>query len=237
MEITWYGHSCFRITERGLGSVVCDPYDHLTAGFEPLKLKADIVTCSFALPGHSYVSGVKGNPFVINGPGEYEINNVFINGYRIGEASEKKNTIYVIEFNGIFVAHLGNLNHIPSLSEIEAMGTVHVLLIPVGGDGALNAAKAVELISLIKPNIAIPMHYADPLSKLELDPLGKFLKEMGISQTEDVYSSYKLTNLNQLPEETKIIILNHPLGSSSFESDNSDESDDSASEPGGSDAG
>jgi hypothetical protein len=98
-----------------------------------------------------------------------------------------------------------------------------VLLIPVGGGGALNSSKAVELISQIKPNIVIPMHYADPLGKQELDPLSKFLKEMGISQTEDVYNSLKITNATQLPEETKLIILNHPLSDSLNDQDDSAE--------------
>lgn len=211
MDITWYGHSCFRISERGMGSVVCDPYDHAVVGFVPLKLKADIVTCSSTLPGHSYTAAVKGDPFIINGPGEYEINNIYINGTHTGDSEGVKNTIYVIEFNGLFVAHLGNTNRIPTLSEIEEFGTVHVMMVPIGGGGALNTSKAVELISQVKPNIVIPMHFFDPLSKIELDPIGKFLKEMGISQTENVLDTLKIPNINQLPEETKIVILNHPL--------------------------
>ncbi len=212
MEITWYGHSCFRITERGMGTVVCDPYNHQAIGYEPLKLKSDIVTVSCSQPGHNFVNGVKGDPFVIDGPGEYEINSVFINGYRTSSKNEDpfQNTLYVIEYNGIFVAHLGDLNRIPTMSELENYGTIHVLLTPVGGGNALNSSKAVEIISLIKPNVVIPMHYSVPLTVPELDPLSKFLKEMGITQTEDVYPSYKISNVSQLPEETKVIILNHP---------------------------
>ena len=225
MDITWYGHSCFRISERGMGSVVCDPYDHSVVGFEPLKLKADIVTCSSTLPGHSYLPAVKGDPFVIDGPGEYEINNVFINGIRSGDFEGEKNTIYVIEFNGIFVGHLGNIDRIPTNSEIEDFGTVHVLMVPIGGGGALNTSKAVELISQMKPNIVLPMHYFDPLSKIELDPIGKFLKEMGISQTENVLDSLKIPNVNQLPEETKIVILNHPLSGSDVDTQENGEPD------------
>ena len=224
MEITWYGHSCFRITERGMGSVVCDPYDHQEAGFEPLKFKSDIVTVSCNQPDHNYVSAVKNEPFIIDGPGEYEINNVFINGYHCGETEGTKNNIYVIEYNGIFIAHVGNLNRIPTMSEIETYGTIHILLVPVGGGDALNTSKAIELISQIKPNIVIPMHYYDPLSKVALDPLSKFLKEMGISQTEDVFNSLKITNANQLPEETKIVILNHPLSSAPEYEDAGEES-------------
>ena len=81
MDITWYGHSCFRMTERNFGSVVCDPYDYEKIGYEPLKLKADIVTMSNDKPGHSFLPGIKTEPFVINRPGEYEINNIFITGH------------------------------------------------------------------------------------------------------------------------------------------------------------
>lgn len=212
MEITWYGHSCFRITERGMGAVVCDPYNHQAIGYEALKLKSDIVTVSCPQPGHNFVDGVKGDPFIIDGPGEYEINNIFINGYRTSSKNDDpfKNTLYVIEYNGLFVAHLGNMNRIPSMSEIENYGTIHILLTPVGGGNSLNASKAVELISLIKPNVVIPMHYAVPLTIPELDPLSKFLKEMGITQIEDIASSYKVNGVSQLPEETKVVILNHP---------------------------
>ncbi|MHC1773086.1 MAG: MBL fold metallo-hydrolase [Flexilinea sp.] len=226
MEITWYGHSCFRISERGMGSVICDPYNYQAIGYEPLKLKSDVVTISCNMPGHSYLNGIKGDPFVIDGPGEYEINNVFINGYSTNSINERPNTIYVIEYNGIFIGHLGDLDRIPTMSELENYGTIHILLVPVGGGSALNSSKAVELISLFKPNIVIPMHYSVPLTKPELDPLSKFLKEMGITQTEDVYPSYKISTISQLPEETKVIILNHPQ---SNEMENPEEADENQS--------
>lgn len=228
MEITWYGHSCFRITERGMGTIVCDPYNHQAIGYDALKLKSDIVTTSCGQPGHNFVDGVKGDPFVINGPGEYEIHNVFINGYRTNtkDADSFPNTLYVIEYNGLFVAHLGDLNRIPSMSELEHYGTIHVLLTPVGGGNALNASKAVELISLIKPNVVIPMHYSVPLTIPELDPLSKFLKEMGITQTEEVYTSYKINGVSQLPEETKVVILNHPQQGEMPETDDDPDDED-----------
>lgn len=224
MEITWYGHSCFRITERGMGTVVCDPYDAAVTGFEPLKLKADIITSSADSPNHRHIAAVRGakaDPFVITGPGEYEVNQIFIDGYQDHARQQHENTVFVIEMNGVFVAHLGKLDYLPTMSEIESFGTAHIMLVPIGGNGSLNAPQAVELVSMIKPNIVIPMAYSDPLCKLELDPLGKFLKEMGISQTEDVMNSFKATNPANLPEETKVIILNHPLSSA-----NDDESDD-----------
>ena len=80
MEITWYGLSCFRLTERGLATIVTDPYDHQSTGYEPLRLKADIVTISHDAPGHNSESSVKGKSHVLRGPGEYEIGGVFITG-------------------------------------------------------------------------------------------------------------------------------------------------------------
>ena len=217
MEITWYGHSCFRIAERGMGTVVCDPYDAAETGFEPLKLKADVVTSSIDSPHHRYLPAVrnaKSDPFVVTGPGEYEISHIFIDGHQDYARGADSNTVFIIEMNGIFVAHLGKLDYIPTLSEIESFGTAHIMLVPIGGNGSLSASQAVELISMIKPNIVIPMAYSDPRCKVEFDPLGKFLKEMGISQTEDVMNSFKIANPSNLPEETKVVILNHPLSGS-----------------------
>ena len=212
MDITWCGHSCFRITERNLGSVVCDPYDYEHIGYEPLKLKADIVTMSNDKPGHSFLPGIKTTPFVIKRPGEYEINNIFITGHATNKKDEPRNTIFVIEINGLFVAHLGNINRPPTESELETLGTVNVLLVPVGGGAALNSAQAVETIRKIQPNYVIPMHYSVARTLPELDPLSKFLKEMGISQVDQTYTTFKVPPADKLTEGTQLIILDHPLG-------------------------
>ena len=149
MEITWYGHSCFRLSERGLATVVTDPFDYQTAGYAPLKLKADIITVSHEAPGHSHVTAVKGVSHVLRTPGEYEIGGVFItgvqtNGHGKRTSDEVRNTLYVFDYEGVTVAHLGDLRRVPSQTEVEALGTVHVALVPVGGGGGLNAAKATK---------------------------------------------------------------------------------------------
>ena len=210
MEITWYGHSCFRLAERGMAAVVTDPYDHRTAGYEPLKLKADIVTVSHDAPGHNFVSAVKGKSHVLTGPGEYEIGGVFITGVQTNgvskrTADEPRNTLYVIDFDGLTVVHLGDLRRVPSQTEVEALGAVHVALVPVGGGGGLTPAKATEIISLLEPGIVIPMHYATPGGSLKLSPLNKFLKEMGIASAEP-QASLKLTS-SSIPEETHVVVL------------------------------
>ncbi|HRJ76498.1 MAG TPA: MBL fold metallo-hydrolase, partial [Anaerolineales bacterium] len=187
MEITWYGHSCFRLTERNYATVVTDPFDHKKVGYDALKLKAEIVTVSHDAPGHSNVDAVKGTTHTITGAGEFEIGGVFITAVQTNSKKGKdkiRNTLYVFDYDGITVAHLGDLQEVPTQSEVEALGTVNVLLIPVGGGSSLNAAKASEVVSLIEPNIVIPMHYSTPATKVSLDSLNKFLKEMGLGKTE-----------------------------------------------------
>lgn len=213
MDITWYGHSCFRLNERNFGSVVCDPYDHEAIGYDPLKLKADIVCCSNEKPGHHYLNGiVKSEPFIIDRPGEYEINEIYIHSIASSKKDEPMNLINVIEINGIFVAHMGNIKRTPTQQEVEELGTVHVLMIPVGGGAGLNASLALETISKIQPRFVLPMHYAVPRTIPELDPLDKFLKEMGIPMPEELPTSFKVPTLSNMSDDddTKVIILKHP---------------------------
>ena len=212
MEITWYGLSCFRLTERNLATVVTDPFDCQVAGYEALKLRADILTVSHEAPGHSYTSGVKGYSHLINTPGEFEIGGVFITGIQTNgndkhDAAEPRNTLYVFDYEGVTVAHLGDLSRVPSQTEIEALGTVHIALVPVGGGSGLNAAKAAEVVSLLEPGFVIPMHYGTSACNLKLAPLSKFLKEMGLG-TIKPQPSLKVTK-SMIPEETRVIVLEY----------------------------
>ncbi len=209
MEITWYGHSCFRLVERGLAVVVTDPYDHAAVGYERLNLKGDIVTISHEAPGHNYVSAVKGRTHVLTGPGEYEIGGVFVTGVQTNgskrKSEEPSNTLYVFDFDNVTIAHLGDLRQVPSQAEIEALGDVGIALVPVGGGGGLIAAKAAEVISLLEPGIVIPMHYQTPETTLPLQPLDKFLKEMGIGDIT-AEPSLKITR-SAIPDETRVVVL------------------------------
>ncbi len=209
MEITWYGLSCFRITERGMASVVTDPYDP-EIGLPPLKLKADIVTISHDAPGHSFLKAIRGERRAIDGPGEYEIGGVFVTGIAMTAKNGKKgkgdkNIIYVIDYDGLTVAHLGDLSYVPSQSQIENLGTVDVALVPVGGGRSLAAAKAAEVISLIEPSIVVPMHYKTGKEKLKLTQVSRFLSEMGIGKAEP-QPSLKVTK-SGLSEETQVVVL------------------------------
>ena len=189
-------------------------YDPSVVGYEPLKVKADIVTISHESPSHNCLKGIRGNPYIVDGPGEYEIGGVFITGLRTDKRKKRENnqvvnTLYLIEYSGINIVHLGDMLHVPSQTEVESLGPVHIALVPVGGNGGLTAAKASEAISLFEPNIVIPMHYLTPKTTAKLDPIGKFLKEMGLSAV-DTMPSLKVTSLSSLPEETQVIVLDYP---------------------------
>jgi L-ascorbate metabolism protein UlaG (beta-lactamase superfamily) len=213
MEITWYGHSCFKLTERGVASVVTDPYDSHHTGFSPLQLAADIVSISTASPGHNYLEAIKGTPYVVTGPGEYEVGSIFITAIQTEGKRGKDdahNTLYVFDINSLTIAHLGNLNRVPTQAEMEAMGTVNIALVPVGGGSSLNAARAAEVISMLEPNIVIPMHYDVSGKETTLEPLSKFLKEMGLNEVQ-TQPSLKINN-SSLPEETQVIVLDYQRG-------------------------
>ena len=211
MEITWYGHSCFRLTERKMATVVTDPYDHRVVGYDPLNLRGDIVSVSHDAPGHDYVSAVKPKPRVIRGPGEFEIGGVFITAIQTNgqkrDKSEKRNILCVFDYNGVTVAHLGDIRHVPTQAQVEALGTVNIALVPVGGVNGLNAAKAAEVVSLLEPGIVIPMHYSTPECKIKLDSLEKFVKEMGLSSIVPE-STLKITP-SAIPTETKVVVLEY----------------------------
>lgn len=205
MEITWYGLSCFRLTERKFATIVTDPYNS-SLGLPPPKLKSDVITISHDAKGHNYPEAVTGYQHIINGPGEYEIGNVFITGISTPvESRVAPNVLYLFDYNGLTVAHLGDMHKVPSQTQIEALEEVGVLLLPVGGGNSLNAAQASELVSMLEPNIVIPMHYRMPHLKVELDDVERFLKEMGVTEPKEE-SSLKVS-AGSLPEETEIVLL------------------------------
>lgn len=213
MEIVWYGLSCFRMVERGLASVVTDPYGS-KSGLSALNLRGDIITVSHDSPAHNHVKAVKGSRKIITGPGEYEIGGVFITGLPMRDKQAKQNGVklnmlYVFDFNGLTIAHLGDLSYVPSQAEIENLGAVDVALVPVGGGSALIPSQASELISLIEPSIIIPMQYNTGSAGGKLGSVTGFLKEMGINKL-DALPSLKISK-SKLSEETQIVRLD-PAG-------------------------
>jgi L-ascorbate metabolism protein UlaG (beta-lactamase superfamily) len=182
MEITWLGHACFRLRGKE-GTVVTDPFGK-GLGLAISRHQADVVTVSHEHSGHNNASSVGGQPRVISGPGEYEIKNIFVTG--IGAFHDAKQgkeqgkvTIYLIELEDMVICHLGDLGDVPTQAQLEAIGHVDILLTPVGAGNSLNAAQAAEVVSLLEPRAVIPMHYHTSGLATALDPLARFIKEMG----------------------------------------------------------
>ncbi len=210
MEIVWLGHSCFRIRGKE-ATIVTDPFDK-TLGYQMRKPNANIVTVSHSHPQHSFVDGVAGSPRVVSRPGEYDIANIFINGIATYHDKEKgaqrgKNTVFFMEIDDVKVCHLGDLGHVPTTEQVEQMSGTDVLLVPVGGVSTLDAAAAGETIGLLEPRLVIPMHYKTEVVKMELDPIDRFLKQMGL---KEVVSQPKLSvTKTTLPPETKVLVLDY----------------------------
>lgn len=213
MEITFIGHSCFKIKGKNV-TIVIDPYDSKIGLKEP-SLSCDVVLSSHDHFDHSNLSALKDYHLVITGPGEYETKDVFVYGYQTYhdnvEGKERgTNTIYLIEIDGFSILHLGDLGHELAKETLENISEVDVLMIPVGGTYTIDAKTAVKVISSLEPGIVIPMHYqVDDLDVgAKLDGVDKFLNEMGV---EDFKKSDKLnvSRPSDIPEETEVAVLKH----------------------------
>jgi L-ascorbate metabolism protein UlaG (beta-lactamase superfamily) len=216
-DIQYLGHSCFRLRGRD-GIVLTDPYDR-SVGLDIGRPTAHIVTVSHKHPDHANVAAVKPlreQLFTIDGPGDYEVGGILISGVRTYHDTKKgaelgKNTVYVIHMDDVTFCHLGDLGHELTTQQLDEIGNVDVLFIPVGGGETISPATATSVISQIEPRIVVPMHYATAGQQTfmaDLTPLEKFTHELGL---KEVVAEEKLTvNANSLPaegEETRVVVM------------------------------
>lgn len=214
MQIVWKGQSCFQLTstqnKNHQVNIIIDPFDD-SIGFKLPKMEADLVLVTHDHSDHNNVKGVSGNPFVVLGPGEYEIKGAFIQGipsfHDEKEGKERGgNTIYTIEVEGLRLCHLGDLGQKELTAEqVEKIGDVDILMIPVGGVYTI-ATQAVKVMSQIEPSITIPMHYQIPKLKLKLRGVDQFLKAMGIKKLEPE-PKLSIRKKDIVKEEAKVIVL------------------------------
>ncbi|MCJ7826518.1 MBL fold metallo-hydrolase [Patescibacteria group bacterium] len=213
MDIFPLGHSSFRIKGKSV-TVVTDPFDPVLVGFPfPKHISADIVTVTHPHKDHNNVSVVEGDPFVIRGPGEYEVKGVGIIGISSYHDEQKgkergRNTLYHIETDGVNFVHLGDLGTMLSHEEIEKLDGVDILFVPVGGIFTITPEQAQTLISELEPSIVIPMHYKTDKHSKEFEEMASvqpFLKIMG---KEDITPVLKLSiTKEKLPSEMQIVVL------------------------------
>lgn len=217
MDIKYLGHSSFKIRGKS-GSVVTDPFDSKMVGVDFPRVSAEIVTVSHNHEDHNQVSKVSGTsnrsePFVIDRVGEYEASGIGVIGVKSWHDDEEgskrgENIIYVIQIEGVIVAHLGDLGHVLSDKQVSTIGPVDVLLLPVGGTYTLGPGDAVKVIEQLSPSIVVPMHYrvkSSTESFKDLVTVDEFLEkaDYGGVRREEKLSLSKTS----LPEETEIVVL------------------------------
>ena len=213
MQIQWFGQSYFKIIVKNNGDdviIVTDPFDN-SYGLKASKTSADIVTISHDHNDHNNLDAIKGESFIIDSPGEYETKGVFIYGipaFHDNKEGKERGNIIIFKINteDLTVAHLSDLGHELNDEQLDKLGNVDILLIPVGGNYTIDAKKAVEIVSTIEPRIVIPMHYKIPGLAGNLAPVEDFLKEIGAAKKEP---QEKLTlKKKDLPQEdTEVVVM------------------------------
>jgi L-ascorbate metabolism protein UlaG (beta-lactamase superfamily) len=212
MEITYLGHSSFRIRGKN-ATLVTDPFDPAMVGLKFSKLSADIVTISHDHQDHNKVDLVTDSKKVIDGPGEYEINGVSIIGiqtYHDEDSGSKrgKNTLYVYEIDGLRLAHLGDLGHKLSDEVLEEIGTLDILMVPVGGVFTVGPEEAAAIVRDIEPAIVLPMHFRvaglNPENFSELSDVAHFVQDAALPSVE---MDKLVIKKEDIPEGEKKIVL------------------------------
>lgn len=217
MEISYLGHASFKLRGKSI-TVVTDPFDE-KAGKFPREVKANIVTVSHDHFDHNAAESVQGpdgggKPFVITDPGEYEIGGVSVVGVSTWHDDKNgqergRNTVYVIEMDGVRLAHLGDLGHKLAQEELDEMGPIDVVFVPVGGFYTIDAKAAAEVVKQVDPWVVIPMHYQqaelDQKTFGQLAGVEKFLGELGKGSIEAV-AKYTIS-AERMPEELQIVVM------------------------------
>ena len=211
MKIIWHGQSCFRIVTKDT-TIITDPFGK-EIGLKPPHFEADIVIVSHDHPDHNNISALRGTPFVVDSPGEYDLKGVFVWGIdSFHDAKEGKerglNTIFIIEAEGMRLCHLGDFGQRELTDEqLEKIGEIDILMIPVGGVYTINSEEAAGVINQIEPKIVIPMHYKILGLNIKLQGVDAFLKEIGTEEKQVV--EQLVIKKNDLPkeEEMKVIVM------------------------------
>lgn len=212
MVINWYGQACFKI-QSGLTTIAIDPFEK-KLGLTPPKFEAQIVLVTHEHFDHNNVKDIKGEPFVIDSPGEYEYGGVKVRGvssYHDDQKGEKRgiNTIYKIQMEDMVLAHFGDLGQ-RQLTEqqLDALGEIDILMVPVGGTYTIDGTTAVEIVNQVGPRIVIPMHYKVKGLRVKLDSVDNFLKEIGKTDVEKIEKlTIKLKNLPDPEDKMEVLVF------------------------------
>lgn len=187
MNIEWLGHSCFKLTESTGTTIITDPYEKSIVGIEMKRTNADVVTCSHQHKDHNAVVNVTGEPMVLSECGFWEVKGVGISSilsYHDDKNGKKRgeNRIFKFRMDGVDLCHMGDVGEECTIRLAEGIGSVNVLMIPVGGNYTIDAKQAKEYVDFIMPDIVIPMHYKTPSSEVDIEKLDEFLELFDESQ-------------------------------------------------------
>ena len=203
MEITWLGRTCFRLKGRE-GVVITDPCPP-ESGFRLSKLDGDVVTLSRRDdPAFSYRDAAKVGARFLDAPGEYEMNGILVTGVALKRIDGIRNIAFIIELDGIKIAHLGVPAGAGPQVAVDELKGVDILLLPVGVTGSISAAVAADIMTTIDARITIPMNFKTDEETGDVEPLERFLKETGTKP--DPQPRLQITK-SQQPAELTMMVL------------------------------
>lgn len=198
MKIKWLGHAAFAITSEKGKVLITDPYEagayNNALRYPPIRMQADFLTISHDHADHNSTKGITGNPKIFNRTGLDEAKDIKVKGiatfHDTTNGSERgKNIVFVIEMDGLRMAHLGDLGHELNQSQLNELGKIDILFCPVGGHFTIDAKQASAIVQKIAPRIVIPMHYKTDMVEFPISPVEDFLKgkigikRLGVSET------------------------------------------------------
>lgn len=211
MQIFWHGYSAVRIESKNgdISSVVMtDPFENEAAMRFPRVTEPDILLLSNQNRKNFNVEGVAGNPFLISDPGEYEVKGVFVKGIQDpkAEEGEKRPLFYRIDTEGISIAFLGQTKRKPTDLELEELGNIDILILPVGGGDVLDAKISASVINMIEPRIVIPVHYYIDGIKTELGKVKSFCDAVGGGKQQEM-NKLKITKKELPADDVAVMVI------------------------------
>ena len=218
MKVKWLGHACFLIESREGLRVITDPYTVGGGiGYSPVSETADVVLVSHDHGDHSNVSAVQGKPDVIRGSGPQTARGAQFRGvatYHDGAQGKQRgvNTVFCFTMDDVKLCHLGDLGHVLTAEQAEEIGSVDVLLIPVGGFYTIDADEATRVCDLLSPRLVIPMHFRTSGCAFPIAGVDDFLK--GKERVHRAGASEKDLEREDLPSDVEIVVLEPALAPS-----------------------
>lgn len=211
MKIKWLGHSCFLLTSKAGTRILTDPFDE-RAGYALPAVEADIVTTSHNHYDHGNVGVVKGDFEHLDKPGRFSKDGVEVSGISTfhdesGGTKRGSNIVFKFDIDGIRICHCGDLGHVLLPEQVQEIGEVDVLLVPVGGTYTVDAKGACEVRKQLEPAVTIPMHFKTELLSFPIDGVNRFLAAAGggeMSGKQEIEVSKE--NLHEFPG---ILVLNY----------------------------